>query len=72
MVLSDAWNEDSFAVNKILDHRGSTGKEEYLVEWKEPKGSKTWEPYRNFDDQEVIRQYWRQYRLQNKTGKKRL
>jgi transposase InsO family protein len=67
MVLSDAWNEDSFVIHKILDHRGDKGKEEYLVEWKEPKGSRSWEPYNNFDDQEVIRQYWRHLRSLSKT-----
>jgi hypothetical protein len=54
MVLTDSWNEDSYAIHKFLDHRGASGREQYLVEWKEPKGSQSWEPYRNFDDQEVI------------------
>jgi hypothetical protein len=60
MVMVDAWNEDSHVIHKIVDHCGAPGKEEYLVEWKEPKASKSWEPYRNFDDQEMIRQYWHQ------------
>jgi hypothetical protein len=54
MVMSDAWNEDSHVIYKIVDHWGTPGKEEYLVDWKEPKGSRSWETYQNFDDQEVI------------------
>jgi hypothetical protein len=67
MVLSDSWNEKSYVIHKIVDHHGDKGKEEYLVEWKEPKGSQSWEPYSNFDDQEVIHQYWCHLRSLSKT-----
>jgi hypothetical protein len=51
--------ERSYSVDKILKHRGSEGAREYLVRW-EGCGSDqdSWEPERNFDDQQVIQRYW--------------
>lgn len=43
----------SFDVDKILKQRGKEGQREYLVRWKD-----TWEPEANFDDQQVIQDFW--------------
>jgi hypothetical protein len=51
--------EPSFVVERILAHRGATGKRAYLVKWKGyPTSSNSWEPFSNFDDTDCIRLYW--------------
>lgn len=51
--------EKTYTVDKILDHRGSEAKREYLVRWQGfgPE-SDTWEPVRMFDDTSTITAYW--------------
>ena len=49
----------SYAVEKILRHRGAEGAREYLVRWEGFEADRdTWEPETNFDDQQVIQRYW--------------
>jgi hypothetical protein len=46
-----------FAVRKIVDHRGSPGNYEFLVDWKGYK-EQTWEPERNILDYDCVKDYW--------------
>ena len=48
---------ESEVVNAVVDHRTVKGEKQYLVEWKD--GDRTWEKIEAFDDQEVVRKYWR-------------
>jgi hypothetical protein len=48
-----------YVVDKIIDHRGSSGNYEYLVHWKNyPESERTWEPQSSFLDDSVIKEYW--------------
>jgi hypothetical protein len=47
-----------YVVEKVCDHRGRSGKREYLVKWKGfPSSDNTWEPVSNFDSHECISEY---------------
>jgi hypothetical protein len=49
----------SYAVEKVLDHRGPEGEREYLVKWLGYSSDEnTWETESHFDDLEIIRRYW--------------
>ena len=51
--------EQTFTVDKVLDHRGSEAKREYLVRWQGfGKEADTWEKVSQFDDVSTITQYW--------------
>jgi hypothetical protein len=46
-----------YEVETLLDHRGSAGNYEFLVQWKgdyEP----SWEPQKNIMDDQLLRHYW--------------
>ena len=48
-----------YLVDKIIDHRGSSGNYEYLVHWKNyAESERTWEPQSSFLDDSVIKEYW--------------
>ena len=48
-----------YVVNKVIDHRGSPGAYEYLVNWSGYSDSdNTWEPATSFLDDAVIKRYW--------------
>jgi hypothetical protein len=49
-----------YEVQSILDHRGSTGSYEYLVQWKgyDNPTDNSWEPASSFLDDSVIQSYW--------------
>lgn len=49
-----------YIVEKILAHRGTPDRYEYLVKWKDfDEGNNTWEPGSSFLDHNVIRDYWK-------------
>jgi hypothetical protein len=49
----------SFVVDRIVNHKGPASRREYLVRWKgRPASEDSWEPVINFDDEQVIRDYW--------------
>jgi RNase H-like domain found in reverse transcriptase/Integrase core domain/Integrase zinc binding domain/Reverse transcriptase (RNA-dependent DNA polymerase)/Chromo (CHRromatin Organisation MOdifier) domain len=50
--------EDVYEVQEILKHRGSPGKYDYYVKWKD-HNDRTWEPAASFLDDTVIRNYWK-------------
>jgi hypothetical protein len=53
--------QDVYAVEKILNHRGPPGKREYFVKWLNyPSAYNTWEPEKNFHDTACIATYWRE------------
>jgi hypothetical protein len=54
--------EPIYVVRKILDHRGSSGNYEYLVDWKNHRDH-TWEPEGHFLDPDPLKVYW-----ENKNG----
>ena len=49
---------NQFEVQEILQHRGSPGKYEYYVKWKD-YNDRTWEPASSFLDDTVIKNYWK-------------
>ena len=62
----------SFEVKKVTNHRYNAKKKlEYYVEWKDPKLIPGWEPVENFDDVNIIKQYWKQVRPQRKRKPKK-
>jgi hypothetical protein len=53
-------DEVHYVVEKILDHKGSTGARKYLVKWKGFSSEhNTWEPPDNFDSPMMIDEYWK-------------
>ena len=48
---------DIYTVRKILDHRGSPGNYQYLIDWK-GYSEQTWEPEANILDYDTVKQYW--------------
>lgn len=53
--------QDVYAVEKILNHRGPPGTREYFVKWLNyPSAYNTWEPEKNFHDTACIATYWRE------------
>jgi hypothetical protein len=56
-----AEQEPSYEVERIVDHRGDNPSSyEYLVKWKNyPSSANSWEPIDNFEDREVIVNYWK-------------
>lgn len=51
--------QESFEVEKILEHRETPDGMRYRVRWKNyPPEEDTWEPEENFDDQATIQKYW--------------
>jgi hypothetical protein len=49
----------SLVVDRVLDHRGPPSKRHYLVRWKHlPDTENSWEPAKNFDDDQIIADYW--------------
>jgi DNA-directed RNA polymerase subunit RPC12/RpoP len=49
-----------YEVNKVIEHRGSPGHYEYLVDWKGyTEEDRSWEPGNSFFDQSPIESYWR-------------
>ena len=52
--------QESFEVEKILEHRETLDGIHYKVRWKDyPPEEDTWEPEENFDDQATIHRYWK-------------
>jgi hypothetical protein len=68
---SSAEEEETYEVEKILDHRrDKSGMYEYLVKWRHYGiESNTWEPVSNFDSLGAIQKYWKQKRMEHKRGK---
>ena len=57
----------SFVVDHIVAHRGSPSNRQYLIRWKgQGASSDSWEPHTNFDDEQVLRDYWQ--RLSSSPG----
>jgi transposase InsO family protein len=51
--------DQTYTVEKILNHRGEFPNVEYFVKWKHySEGESTWEPPSNFLDTACIRKYW--------------
>jgi hypothetical protein len=51
--------ETSYAVERVIGHRGDVAHREYRVKWKGFDESwDTWEPAKNFQDTQCIRDYW--------------
>ena len=50
--------QDVWEVQEILKHRGSPGKYEYYVKWKD-YNARTWEPASSFLDDKIIKNYWK-------------
>lgn len=71
LISTDAKNLPvSYVVDKILSHRGSASRREYLVRWQSmPKSEDSWEPASNFDDLTCISNYWK---TQSSTPQSRL
>jgi hypothetical protein len=62
-------SNSSYIVEKILDHRGSPGHYEYLVKWANYSDEyNQWLSFEQFNDMEIIRQYWI---LKNSDSKRR-
>ena len=62
--------EQSFEVEKVLDHKGKEGARHYLVKWKGfAQEHNSWEPVANFDDLSVIADYWRVQAAQGRQAK---
>ena len=56
---SPQFAQESYEVERILDHRKINNRTEYLVRWAGyDSEDDSWEPYDNFDDIEVIHKYW--------------
>ncbi|KAF8970748.1 hypothetical protein BGZ46_010401 [Entomortierella lignicola] len=52
--------DEEYEVSKILDHQGDEEEIEFLVQWKGYDiAEATWEPLRNFKNQQCIRDYWK-------------
>jgi Chromo (CHRromatin Organisation MOdifier) domain len=52
------FDDVSYEVEKIVDHRDDLNGREYLIKWKNyPEEENTWEPESNIDDDELIRRY---------------
>jgi hypothetical protein len=49
--------DNVYEVKKIINHRGTPGNYEYLIDWKGYK-EKTWEPEANILDYDIVKQYW--------------
>lgn len=50
---------DSFEVEKIISHRGSTGNREYLIRWKRfSEDDDSWVPAKGINSLECIVEYW--------------
>jgi len=59
LVLDDFESTEAYEVEKILDHREEPGEGvEYHVKWKGYKDT-TWEPQRNFNERDCIKDYWK-------------
>ena len=51
--------DDSYEVEKILQHKKRNGRLFYLVKWSNcPESDSTWEPESNFNTTECIEEYW--------------
>jgi hypothetical protein len=58
--------QDSYQVDKILEHEETADGMRYRVRWKNyPPENDTWEPEDNFNDQEIIHKYWDQRQEQD-------
>ncbi len=52
-------DQNTYTVQKIIDHRGDVGSYEYLVKWKDYTSDyNTWEPQASFNDTNCITKYW--------------
>jgi hypothetical protein len=52
-------DDNTFAIQKILKHRGAPGAYEYLVHWKGySQDDSTWESPSQFNDDKCITTYW--------------
>jgi hypothetical protein len=49
--------EPIYVVRKVVNHRGTPGNYEYLVDWKNYK-EQTWEPESHFLDPDPVKDYW--------------
>src|SRR6202000_2685884 len=55
----ESTSEDSYVVEKVLDHRKIGNKIQYLVKWQGyPDEDNTWEPESHFETIECIEEYW--------------
>jgi hypothetical protein len=53
------FDQDSYEIEKIIDHQETDGGMRYLVRWKRySQDDDSWEPEENFDDHGVIHDYW--------------
>ena len=70
---SDSTPDEHYEVQAILDHRGTVGNYEYLVQWKgyNDPAENTWEPTSNFDSLHHINIYWGRRQKQHPNTNKR-
>ena len=62
----DAPNDESYEVEKIIEHYESSGGVQYLIKWKNYDDSHNEIlDYEHFDSDKIIRKYWKQLRKQN-------
>jgi hypothetical protein len=54
--------DNVFTVNKVVNHRGTAGNYEFLIDWKNYK-EQTWEPEGNIHDYDVVKKYWASKKL---------
>ena len=53
-------DKEIYVIESILDHRGTPGKYEYFIKWKNYDSSQnSWEPATSFLDDSIIRKYWK-------------
>jgi transposase InsO family protein len=70
---NDLFEEQSYEVEKIVDHRNTdTNEIEYKVHWKGYSSKHdTWEPFNNFDSLTPIDNYWNELNLKTNPNSKR-
>ena len=67
LVPNNPEEEPFYEVDKILQHKGETGKEKYLVSWKNFSAKhNSWEPAENFHDKKILREYWKKFKSASK------
>jgi transposase InsO family protein len=53
--------DNTYEVQSIVGHRGTPGRYEYRVKWRD-HNARTWEPASSFLDDQVIKNYWKEQR----------